>query len=333
MQLKERCIELTEALGLGRADQVSLARPLTGGVASDIAEVQAGNLHLCMKFALPKLRVQEEWLAPVHRNKAEYAWLTYVRGIAPENTPELFGRSDSMNGFAMEYLSGNDIYLWKDALLAGKPGRGEAAAVADLLGTVHAASTKPDFDATPFWNRDDFRALRIEPYLLFTATKYPDLSSHLNRLAEGLYAAKTALVHGDVSPKNIILRDKRPVILDAECATMGDPCFDVAFCLNHLLLKSVHMPECKSDLMSDLMSFRDVYLRHVDWEDPDAFEGRVAALLPALFLARVDGKSPVDYLDHAGREKVRRIAIPLIRTAPPRLSDIVETLLSDRNEP
>lgn len=333
MQLRERCIALIEALNLGRADQVTLVRPLTGGVASDIAEVQVGDLRICAKFALAKLRVQEEWLAPVHRNRAEYEWLSCAGRIAPRNAPQLYGRSEEMNGFAMEYLTGDETYLWKDALLTGQPDRGEAAAVARLLGAIHSASARPGFDATSFANRDDFRALRIEPYLLFTATKYPELEVRLRQLADALYGADGVLVHGDVSPKNIMLRDGQPVILDAECATMGDPCFDVAFCLNHLLLKAVHLPDRREDLLAQLEAFRDTYLQHVDWEDPAALEERVAALLPALFLARVDGKSPVEYLDDAGRQAVRRIALPLVRNPPSRLTGIIAAFNSNRKEP
>lgn len=329
MQLEERCIALVEALNLGCADQVTLVRPLTGGVASDIAEVQVADLRICAKFALGKLRVQEEWLAPAHRNRAEYEWLSYARRIAPRNAPRLYGRSEEMNGFAMEYLAGDQTYLWKDALLTGQPDRGEAAAVARLLGTIHSASARPGFDATSFANRDDFRALRIEPYLLFTATKYPELAARFRQLADALYAANGALVHGDVSPKNIMLRDGQPVILDAECATMGDPCFDVAFCLNHLLLKAVHLPDRRDALLAQFEEFQNSYLQLVDWEDPAAFVTRVAALLPALLLARVDGKSPVEYLDDAGRQTVRRIAIPLVRNPPSRLAGVVAAIKSD----
>ncbi|MDB6176358.1 aminoglycoside phosphotransferase family protein [Paracoccus sp. Z330] len=331
MNLTERCTALIQALDLGHPDQVTLVRPLTGGVASDIAEVRVAELRLCAKFALPKLRVQAEWLAPVHRNRAEFEWLSYVHGIAPENAPKLYGRSEDMHGFAMEFLTGEDTYLWKDALLAERPERGEAAAVATLLGRIHNASAKPGFDTSAFQNHDDFRALRIEPYLLFTATRHPQLAEKLQGLADMLYSASIALIHGDVSPKNIMLRNGAPVILDAECATMGDPCFDVAFCLNHLMLKAVHLPQSAPDLIARLTEFRDSYLPFVDWENPDQFEARVAALLPALFLARVDGKSPVEYLDDAARDHVRRIALALLNAGPGNLDEVAAGFLKERN--
>ncbi len=117
------------------------------------------------------------------------------------------------------------------------------------------------------------------------------------------------MVHGDVSPKNILLGPDGPVLLDAECAWFGDPAFDLAFCLNHLLLKSVRLPSHAAELLSAAhVPWSKAHPRHIDWESPETFEQRVAALLPALALARVDGTSPVEYLDAAQRQHVRTLA-------------------------
>ena len=88
-----------------------------------------------------------------------------------------------------------------------------------------------------------FHDIRLEPYLVATAGGHPDR-------ADGAAAAGArsrprpgaALVHGDVSPKNILVGPAGPVFLDAECAWYGDPAFDLAFCLNHLLLKCLWTP-------------------------------------------------------------------------------------------
>ena len=104
---------------------------------------------------------------------------------------------------------------------------------------------------------------------------------------------------------------------------MGDPCFDVAFCLNHLVLKAVHRPRHAPLLRASLAALWTAYAPQVSWEAPAALEARVAALLPALMLARVDGKSPVEYLDPAARQRVRDLAIPAIAAPVPRLDDLV----------
>ncbi len=107
---------------------------------------------------------------------------------------------------------------------------------------------------------------------------------------------KHALVHGDVSPKNILNGPRGPVLLDPECAFYGDPAFDLAFCLNHLLLKCLWTPAARHGFMACFTSLKDSYLSLVDWEPMTDIEARTARLLPGLFLARVDGKSPVEYI-------------------------------------
>lgn len=324
--LANRCIRLVETLGLARAADVSDVRPLTGGVASDIARVALSDRPVCVKFALDKLKVAEEWRAPVHRNGAEYAWLGFARSVSPLNAPRLFGHSDALNGFAMEYLQGDDTYSWKTALMAASPPRGEAEKVAVLLGRLHAASSRPGFDRGPFDNHDDLMALRLEPYLSFTASRHPDLAARIGGLVDAHYRADRVLIHGDVSPKNILIRGTEPVLLDAECATMGDASFDLAFCLNHLILKAVHVPGLRAELLDEIRLFWRAYAPHVDWEDVSALEARTTSLIPALMLARVDGKSPVEYLTGAERTLVRNLSKPLILSPPATLDALLASL-------
>lgn len=282
-----------------------------------------------MKFARERLAVAADWRAPRHRSAAEYAWLEAASAVVPDAVPRVHGRCRALHGFAMEYVAGPDCTLWKTELLAGRVRAGAAAALGRILGTIHAASADADFDTAPFRNRDDFHALRIEPYLLFTAAVHADLAPPLRALAARLYDADAVLVHGDVSPKNVLLRDDAPVLLDAECATMGDAAFDMAFCLNHLALKAVHRPDAREALIAAMHALWDAYAPFVRHEPPAALEGRVATLLPALLLARVDGKSPVEYLSEPARRRVRALAVSMI-TAPPTDLDELTTRLSER---
>lgn len=324
--LAQRCRRLVVDLALAGPATPMTVQPLTGGVASDIARIGLGSETYCAKFALAKLRVKADWFAPVHRNAAEYAWLDRAAQVVPAHVPRLYGRSAQEMGFVMEFLGGSDIYLWKAALLAGRKPDGEAAQVAAVLGRIHAASARPGFDRSPFQNRDDFRALRLEPYLSFTASRHPDLAHRFAALELALYRADGVLVHGDVSPKNILFRSGGPVMLDAECATMGDGGFDLAFCLNHLALKSLHLPQNRVALLGEIIAFWAAYRPHIHWEDPAALEARVAALVPALMLARVDGKSPVEYLGGLHRQLVRHLARPLIAAPPATLAALVAAI-------
>ena len=158
-----------------------------------------------------------------------------------------------------------------------------------------------------------FEAIRIEPYLRATGRAHPAPRRALRRRSpQTTLATKRALVHGDVSPKNILHGPHGPVFLDAECAWFGDPAFDLAFCLNHLLLKGAPRgAPTRRAISARFAALAGAYLAGVDWEQRGGTSRRAPrALLPALFLARVDGKSPVEYLD--ARERARRGA----RAAP-----------------
>ncbi|MCE2517487.1 MAG: aminoglycoside phosphotransferase family protein [Alphaproteobacteria bacterium] len=326
--LETRCHDLLTHLGRLPSGAVVTVTPLSGGVASDIAIVQVNDDKYCVKFALPKLRVKADWFAPVERNLAEYRWLECVAAIAPQSSVTLLGHSGEAHGFAMEFLDGANTYLFKTALLNGEGKAEEAAAIGTLLGQIHAASTAPDFDTSPFRNHDDFYAIRIEPYLIHTSHAHEDLRSRLLAMADELHQSSAVLIHGDVSPKNIMFRDGRPYILDAECATMGDPSFDLGFCMNHFILKAVHVASCRSRYLSLCRDFWQAYTPHVTWEDLDVLEQRLCRLLPMLMLARVDGKSPVEYFNTEDQALVRGLAIPLIETPPSNLDELLFRLTS-----
>ncbi len=327
--LHQKCSELIQELKLGSAQDIVRVKPLNGGVSSDIAKVQLEDRTLCIKFALPKLKVSADWKAPVHRNRAEYEWLKFAAGISSQSAIKLYGRSERLHGFAMEFLEGDSVYLWKSALLNERTTWTEAKYVGDLMGRIHAASARDSFNAANFQNQNDFYALRLEPYLIYTAEQHPTLAAPLRSLSDDLYKADHVLVHGDISPKNILLRDGTPIMLDAECATMGDASFDLAFCLNHLMLKAVHLPNTHQQLLESAISLWEAYQRHIHWERTCVLESRVCRLLPALMLGRVDGKSPVEYLDADNQSLVRNISSSLIQSPKTTLSDLIKTIKSE----
>lgn len=310
--LQQRCHALLTELGLIRADETITATPLTGGVASDIAHVRAGDKDYCVKFALAKLRVKADWFAPVERNLAEYRWLETSAHINADGAIDLYGHSLVHNGFVMGYLSGQNTYLFKSALLAGDGNSRDVISVGRALGRIHQVSTNSGFDASPFHNRDDFYALRLEPYLIHTAKAHGSCADQLQAMADQLYKSEQVLVHGDVSPKNILIHNDHPYVLDAECATMGDASFDVSFCLNHFILKAFHISQRKADYLAFCTLFWQAYKQQITFEDHASLEQRIAQLVPMLMLARVDGKSPVEYLSGPTADDIRRHALFLI---------------------
>lgn len=302
---------------------------LTGGVSSDIWMVEEDRRRFCVKRARAKLRVKADWHAPVERNAYEAAWLKRVARIAPGSAPEILANDSGAGMFAMEYLPSDRYRSWKADLLAGRIDGPVAKAVGERLGAIHSAFAREPDAAAQFATDASFNTLRLEPYLVATAETHPDLAAPLAGLVERTAAAKFTVIHGDVSPKNILVGPHGPVFLDAECAWFGDPAFDLAFCLNHLLLKCLVAPSASGALIESFHGLASVYLSQVDWESVGDVELRAATLLPGLLLARVDGKSPVEYVtDEADKDRVRGVARRLLLEPPAGLHDVADTWAS-----
>ncbi len=309
--------------GLLTAEQDASFTPITGGVSSEIWKVDLPSSTVCVKRALPRLKVEAEWWAPVSRNRVERQWLSFAESVCPGQVPHVLAYDHEGGLFVMEYLAPERYPLWKAELLEGKIQASAAAAVGVLVARLHSRSAQDPGARSRFATDDNFDALRIEPYLRVTARAHPDLSEQFAELATRTATTRRAVVHGDVSPKNILLGPAGPVLLDAECAWFGDPAFDVAFCVNHLLLKSVALPQRATAFYGAADALVSGYARGLDWEPPDELAARAGSLLPALSLARVDGASPVEYLTEAQREQVRAIGRNLLGRPPTTLDGVL----------
>jgi aminoglycoside phosphotransferase (APT) family kinase protein len=296
---------------------------LTGGVSSDIWRIDLPAGPVCVKRALAKLNVAAEWHAPVERNIYEARWMQRADAAVPGAAPRLLGQDAASGALAMAFLPAVDHPLWKAQLHDGHADPAFAAQVAQSLVRIHAATAADPSVAAEFPTDTIFYDIRLEPYLVATGRAHPDLAAQLAALVATTQANKRALVHGDISPKNILAGPHGPVFLDAECAWWGDPAFDLAFCLNHLLLKCLWTPTARDGFLACFDALTTAYVPGVQWEDPAALQRRAAALLPALFLARVDGKSPVEYITaEADKDRVRRVARALLAAPTDRL-DVV----------
>lgn len=304
--------------------------PLTGGVSSDIWRIDTARGPVCVKRALAQLKTEKTWHAPIERNASEADWIRTVADIAPGTVPKILAEDRGAGMFVMEYFNPANYPVWKEQLRAGQASTKFAAAVGDTLGKIHAATAGKVDIRDRFATDHIFQPIRIEPYLLRTATAHPDITDRLNALAETTANTKRALVHGDVSPKNILAGPDGPVFLDAECAWYGDPAFDFAFCLNHLLLKCIWTPAATDGFLNCFAALKEAYLDRVDWEPGDEIEARTAALLPGLLLARIDGASPVEYITQANdKERVRKAARAMLTEPPRSLGKISERYRKD----
>ncbi|MCC6919850.1 MAG: aminoglycoside phosphotransferase family protein [Alphaproteobacteria bacterium] len=316
-----RCLRKASLLGAGEPMQVS---PLTGGVSGDVFRVDLASGPICVKRALPRLRVAAEWLAPVTRIHNEAAWLRFAAAVVPAHVPAVLAEDMEEHLFAMTFYEPAAYPGWKPMLRDGQVDADFAASVGAIAARIHRASAVSADAPGVFATRDLFLALRIEPYLLYTATVQPRVAGQLERLAAGLSEASIALMHGDLSPKNILCGPDGPIFLDAETACFGDPAFDLAFCLNHLLLKAMWRPAHLAAYGAAFRRLSAAYLAGVDWEPAARIDGRTAQLLSAFLLARIDGKSPVEYITAEGDKAfVRGFALKLLEAGDVSLLDIV----------
>ena len=315
-------VQALRELGLAGSEELR-GVPLTGGVSSDIWRIDAVGGPVCAKRALPQLRVAARWLAPIERNRYEARWMEVADAAVPGSAPRVLGQHEALGVLVMSYLAPSQHRLWKEQLRQGLAEVATAQAVGRTLAGIHRYSAARAPLARQFDTDRIFFDIRLEPYLVATALKHPDLAPALHALVAQTQAHKHALVHGDVSPKNILVGAGGPVLLDAECAWWGDPAFDLAFCLNHLLLKCLWAPRATAALLECFDALAQAYLEPVDWEPRAGLERRAAALLPGLLLARVDGKSPVEYLKtQAQHDSVRRAARALLLRPASRLADV-----------
>lgn len=252
------------------------------------------------------MRVKERWVAPADRARREAGWLRQARAVNPSFAPEVLAEGSDGRFFVMAFLDEASHPLWKSRLAGGEVDLAFAAAVGVALAQIHAATAHDPEVAARFEGDETFLALRVKPFLLHAAARNPDIAPRLRGLAADLATRRIALVHGDVSPKNILMGPKGPVFLDAETVVYGDPAFDLAFVLSHLLLKAVWVRGRRDAMAQAFGALKDAYLAGVTWEDPAGLAARAAPLVAALLLARVDGKSPAPYLtDPADQTFVR----------------------------
>ncbi len=312
-------------LGLIRPGEQPPATPLAGGVSSDIWKVDLPTGPIAVKRALAKLKVAQDWRAPVERSRYEIRWFRTVARILPDAVPALVAADEEAGVFAMAYLDPAQHPLWKRQLLDGVVQVSTATEVGSRLARIHSGTARDPAIPAQFPTDRIFHEIRLAPYLEAAAARHPDCAEALHRIVATTASTRRALAHGDVSPKNILVGPKGPVFLDAECAWFGDPAFDLAFCLNHLLLKCLVRPEAVAALLASFAAMSRTYLTGVDWEPAADLEARAATLLPGLLLARADGKSPAEYVtEEADKDKIRRAARHLLAEPPARLALVAD---------
>jgi len=285
--------------------------PLGGGVSCEIFKVVQDSRVFVTKRALAKLRVAADWRADVGRNAVEYEFYKTMAGPLEGAVPRVFFHNPARGYFTMECLE-NGWQNWKDLLLKGCMSPADGTMAGALLGRLHAATWADQRLAKKFDTTENFRQLRTAPYLRAAADRCPEVAAQLLGEVLRLESCRLCLIHGDFSPKNLLIHGDRFMLLDAEVAWFGEPAFDVAFLLTHLLLKGLLHAPAPLSWQETAQSMWSTYGRVLGEHKNGGLEARCANLLAALLLARVAGKSPVEYLTPAKQEIVRTFAIAML---------------------
>jgi 5-methylthioribose kinase len=296
---------------------------LAGGVSNDVIAVNAAGVDVVVKQALARLRVAEEWLATPQRIGREAEALRLAATIAPGSVPELLHLDRDLHLLVMNRAS-RSARTWKADLLDGRIDAGVASRVGELAGGWHGATADDPEIAHTFGDLESFIQLRIEPYHLTVAGRHPELAPRLEDLAAELLAGdrRCCLVHGDLSPKNVLIDAPGLWVIDWEVAHFGNPVFDLGFVLCHLACKAVHRPADGGGFAAAGAAFLAAYGHAAGHVRRRIEDESLAAHTAALMLARADGKSPVEYLDEPARTRLRGRAERALRAALPRIEDL-----------
>ena len=307
----------------GRGSPILRVEELGGGVSNTVLRVETADGALVLKQALGKLRVQQDWFSDRRRALREADALRALAPLLPAGAiPELLMEDAENCVFAMS-AAPNSARTWKSLLLAGVIEPEVAESIAVLEAAMVAASWhSPDWESR-FGDLTVFDELRLDPYYRATARQHADLADFFDGLIAETRGRRAALTHGDWSPKNFLVEAGRPMAIDFEVIHYGDPSFDAAFLLNHLLLKSFHHPEWREKYLYAAQRYWGAFTSRLP-SSAAWFEDATLAHLGGLMLARVDGKSPAEYLGCESRERVRGFARELILKRPRTIEEAFE---------
>ena len=281
---------------------------LEWGVSNVVIAVDADGLRAVVKQALPRLRVADEWLAKRERAITEADALRLAARIEPDSVPDVLDVDEDACALTVARAPGG-WPNWKEELLKGHADPRVARSLGSLLARWHESTEGDDDVARRFSDSEAFEQLRIDPYYRTVMRRWPELECAIGAYVAAMLDTHLCLVHGDFSPKNVLVGDGGMWVIDFEVAHVGDPVFDLAFMLNHLMLKAIHLPAGLDGYRECADAFLGAYGRKAE---PSYLLGHVGCLM----VARVDGKSPAEYLTNAERLQARALGTRLVLDPP-----------------
>jgi len=313
---------------LSRRERMT-SRILAGGVSNRAVWVDLPdrNEAWVLKQALPKLRVAVDWFSDPARIRREALGILWLARLAPPGcvTPLVF--EDAAHHLLAMHAVPQPHENWKSMLMAGRIEPGHVEQFAALLAAIHRNSAESD-DALAeiFGDRSFFESLRLEPYYAYAAEQVPAAATFLKELIADTRLRRLALVHGDYSPKNILVHESRLVLLDHEVIHWGDPAFDLGFALAHFLSKAHRFPEWRDQFIQAALQFRAVYASAVGPTHWGAgLESFATRHTLGCLLARVAGRSPLEYLDRTCQSRQRDTVVAMMDRPPAGIEEMARS--------
>jgi 5-methylthioribose kinase len=289
---------------------------LGGGVSNFVSLVEGPGIRWVAKQSLGKLRVKDNWTSQRERILREAAAIESLGSVLNGAVPQVV-HVDRTNFLYVMTAAPEGSVVWKKSLLDGQVSMEVAEAAGRLLAAMIKASQREPAFREQFSDRMVFDELRIDPYYRTTAARCEEACPALEELIDDSWKIQNSLVHGDYSPKNMLVHGGSIFLIDFEVVHWGDPAFDSAFLLNHLMLKSFHQPQFADLYFQAARAFWHTLVADLSGAQTVDFEAMTVRHLGGLMLARMDGKSPVEYIHDEGvKSRVRRTAKRLLTERP-----------------
>jgi fructosamine-3-kinase len=309
------------------ASSITMMR-LDGGVSNRTILIEGGTFRWVAKQALQKLRVKVDWQSdPARINQEALALEWLPRFTPPGSVPRLVFHDGEAHILIMDAVP-MPHENWKHMLLRGDLHPGHVVQFGYILGMLHAATGRDAAQmAVVFHESRFFETLRVEPYYEYTCAQHPETRSFYSTLIAETRANRHTLVHGDYSPKNVLVHENRLILLDYEVIHFGDPAFDVGFSMTHLLSKANHRHGLSPSFTEAAGLYWTTYQLQIGscpWAA--TVEGRAVRHTLACMLARIDGRSPLEYLDEAARDRQRTFTLRLIAAPPATIQDLLDAV-------
>ena len=294
---------------------------LIGGVSNVVLAISGEGKDLVLKQALPELKVKMKWVVEQRRALVEARAIQVLHALTPLNVPKLYD-VDPARFILLIERAPRTATIWKEDLLAGIIHPEVGANLGAILGQWHRSSSADPIILDEFREDSLFEQLRINPFYRILATKHEIIANRVTDLIAELERSQLCLVHGDYSPKNVLVeKNSQVIVLDFEVAHTGNPVFDLAFLLGHLLCKQEYFTELekKKAIATTAIKFLSRY--ETQWGASAA--STLTWHMATIALARVDGMSPVNYLDTSSQVRVRKRTLAILGSeGPPSLTEV-----------